>query len=200
MATVACWLILKKSTIKCLNISDTIIFWSLNDSPESLHEFLDVCYSLNWRLNTFNFPVRGALIYDELEMIMGNEVSDGGGMYNVNTIYGKGLIHAHLKCENQSWAGCTIDKSLTDFISENGDIAATLDPIAIKYMVPYTKEVENQTEEYALRLVKGALNAIAYGNVRNDIVDIFKRDNKGLSERAEVMLNNTIQFLDKFKA
>ena len=191
---------LKKSTIKCLNISDTIIFWSQDDSPESLKEFLDVCFSLNWRLNTFNFPVRGALIYDELEMIIGKEVSEGGGMYNVNTIYGKGLIHAHLKCENQSWAGCTIDGSLTDFISENGDIATTLEPIAIKYMVPYTKEVANQTEEYVLRLVTGSLNETAYGNVRNDIIDIFNRDNKGLSVRAEVMMNNTIQFLKKFKA
>lgn len=191
---------LKKSTIKCLNISDTIIFWSADDSAKSLKEFLEVCFTMNWRLNTFNFPVRGALIYDELEMIIGNQVSEGGGMYNVNTIYGKGLIHAHLKCENQSWAGCTIDNSLSDYIAGHGDIAASLDPIAIKYMVPYTKAVADQKEEYALKLVTGQLNDVAYNNVKNDIIDIFQRDNKGLSERAEIMMNNTIQFLEQFRA
>jgi hypothetical protein len=191
---------LKKSTIKCLNISDTIIFWSQDNSEASLQEFLDVCFTLNWRLNTFNFPVRGALIYDELEMIIGNEVSEGGGMYNVNTIYGKGLVNAHEKCENQSWAGCVIDNSLTDFIGEYSDLAALIDPIAVRYLVPYTKVVENQQEEYALRLVKGKLNEVAYVNVKKDIIDIFQRDNKGLNARAEVIMNNTIRFLDKFKS
>lgn len=189
---------LKKSTIKCLNISDTIMLWTQDDSPESVKEFLDVCYGLNWRLNTYNFPIRGIMVYDEFEMIIGNEVSEGNGMYNVNIMYGKGLVYAHGKCENQSWAGCSIDSSLENFIVEIGQ-EDWLKEFALKYMVPYTKPVENQSEEFALRLVKGELNNIAFQNVKRDLTRIFEDDNKGMNERSRTILKNTLQFLEAHK-
>lgn len=62
---------LSESTLKCISISDTIIYWTQDDSDASLTEFLAVCYRLNWMLNLFDFPVRGVMIYDEMEMIYG---------------------------------------------------------------------------------------------------------------------------------
>ena len=191
---------LKGSRIKCLNISDTVIFWTLDDTDESLTEFLDVCFRFNWMMNTYNFPVRGAMIYDMMDMIHGAEVGAAGGMYNVNTIYGKGLIAAHLKCEGQMWAGSTIDKSLEDHVLARHEGQAMLDAVAIKHLVPYSNQPENQVEEYALKLVTGPLNAIAFGNLRKNIIAVFEADNKGMGGTAAIKLENTILFAERFKA
>lgn len=191
---------LKNSSIQCLNISDTIMFWTKDDSKESLEEFLDVCYKFNLGMNTYQFPVRGTMVYEEIEMIRGAHNSKAGGMYNINTMYGKGLINAHLKCEGQMWAGTVVDKSLEDFIVNTTGGTSVLEPIAIKYMVPYKKAPENQIEEYALRLVSKPLNEIAFKNLCRDLDDIFKRDNKGMGGTAPQKLENTLIFAEQFKA
>lgn len=190
---------LKNSSIQCLNISDTIMFWTKDDSQASLTEFLDVCYKFNWMMNTYQFPVRGALVYEEIEIIRGAHNTLAGGMYNVNTMYGKGLINAHLKCESQMWAGTVMDKSLEDFIVSYGGSSA-LTPIAIKYMVPYKTPPVDQIEEYALKLVSSPLNDVAFNNLCRDLDDIFKRDNKGMGGTAPLKLANTLLYAEKFKA
>ncbi|WP_316840062.1 hypothetical protein [Pedobacter gandavensis] len=190
---------LKNSRIQCLNISDTIMFWTIDDSQASLTEFMDVCYKFNKEMNTYQFPVRGALVYEEIEIIKGAHNTLAGGMYNVNTMYGKGLINAHLKCENQMWAGTVMDKSLEDFIVSNGD-SSVLAPIAIKYMVPYKTPPADQIEEYALRLVSSSLNDVAFKNLCRDLDNIFKRDKKGMGGTAPLKLANTLLYAEKFKA
>jgi hypothetical protein len=153
---------------------------------------------LNWSLNTYNFPVRGLLTYDEMEMIQGSDSNDNGGTYSVNTMYGKGLVNAHLKCDDQNWAGTTVDISVSEWIKAHG-LIHQLERVAIKTMVPYKKKIEHQQEEYALRLVSAPLNEIAFANLQRDIHQVFEADNKGLNDRAIEMLNNTLLFAEKFK-
>ncbi|MCX2492974.1 hypothetical protein OQX63_05790 [Pedobacter sp. PF22-3] len=191
---------MKKSTIQCLNISDTIIFWTKDNSETSLAEFLEVCYTFNWKMNTFEYPMRGAMVYQEIEIINGANNTDAGGMYNVNTIYGKGLINAHLKCEGQMWAGTVIDKSLEDFILKSPSGSAILEPIAIRYIVPYKTVPVGQTEEYALRLVSSSMEDTAFKNLQADLIDIFNRDNKSMGGTAPLKLDNTLLFAELFKA
>ena len=189
---------LSRSTLRSLSISDTIIFWTQDDSDASLEEFLDVCYRLNWSLNTYNFPIKGLMTYDEMEMIQGSDRNDNGGSYSVNTMYGKGLVNAHLKCDEQNWAGTTVDAALSDCIEAKG-LTPLLERVAIKTMVPYKRPPENQTEEYALRLVSKPLNEQAFQNLQRDIRRVFEADHKGLNARAAEMLNNTLLFAEKFK-
>ncbi len=189
---------LSNYTIKFLNISDTVIFWTQDGSAESIEEFLDVCYRFNTSQNGFNFPVRGTLIYDEMEIIIGNQFNEVGGTYSANMIYGKGLIKAHIKTGSQNWAGCTIDNSVVEQLVKIGSIA-TLNHIAVKYMVPYKCSTTDQQEEYVLRLAKDTLNTEHYENYKRNIVEVFKKDNKEMNDKAEEKLNNTIKFLDVFR-
>jgi hypothetical protein len=189
---------LSKSTLKCISISDTIIYWTQDDTDASLEEFLDVCYRLNWMLNTYDFPVRGVLIYDEMEMIRGADENDSGGLYSVQTMYGKGLINAHIKCDGQDWAGTCVDLSLSDEI-ERRDLTASLDRIAIKTLVPYKKPPEHQSEEYALRLAVNVNNEESLTNLKKDITRVFEADNKGMNKRAQTMLANTLAFAETLK-
>lgn len=189
---------LSKSTLKCISISDTIIYWTQDDSDQSMEEFLDVCFRLNWMLNTYNFPVRGVMIYDEMEMIHGTDINESGGMYSVNTMYGMGLIKAHLKSDEQNWAGTCIDTTLSDEI-ENRDLLPLLDRVAVKTLVPYKNPIEDQQEEYALRLITGEFNETAFNNVKKNIVGVFAADNKPMNQRATEMLQNTITFLAQLR-
>jgi hypothetical protein len=189
---------LSESTIKCISISDTIIYWTQDDSDASLTEFLAVCYRLNWMLNLFDFPVRGVMIYDEMEMIRGASENDSGGLYSVQTMYGKGLVHAHLKCDAQNWAGTCIDPSLSDEIERRG-LKVNLDPIAVKTMVPYKVPPEDQQEEYAMRLGTNIHNQLSLDNLKRNIKRVFEADNKGMNERAETMLANTLTFVNSLK-
>lgn len=191
---------LSASKLQCITISDTVIFWTLDDSKESLMEILKVCFDFNFKLNLHNFPVRGALVFEAIEMINGFQRNNNGGTYSVNTIYGKGLVKAHIKAESQYWAGTVIDQSAIEKIAEENDVEQVLAPFAMKTQVPYKNGCPIQDREYAFRLCIGWLNEIAYGNWKKGIEEVFAADNKGMDDAGIIAkLANTIAFLDEHK-
>ncbi len=188
-----------KTKINCLNISDTVIFWTKDDSVESLAELLPVAYRFNWSQVLLNFPVRGVIYCDELEMISGKQTNTEGSIYSANIIYGKGLAKAHLKCENLNWAGSAIDETVIEHISGKVDIEEFLKPFAKIYKVPYTKPETHTREEYALRLTKNSHNEVSFQNAKDGIISAFKSDNKTFDKpRVQEILANTITFLETF--
>ena len=60
---------INNSKINCLNISDTVIFWTNDDSLESFNELLKISFDFNWSVTCYHFPVRGAMVFDEIEII-----------------------------------------------------------------------------------------------------------------------------------
>jgi len=60
---------ISQTRINCLNISDTIIFWTVDDSIESLEELLIIAHEFNYRQIKYNFPIRGVIYFDEIEMM-----------------------------------------------------------------------------------------------------------------------------------
>lgn len=188
------------SRINCLNVSDTVIFWTNDDSTESLEELLLVAYEFNWREILYSFPVRGVIYYDELEMISGKQKNTVGAVYSTNLIYGKGLVKAHLKGENLNWAGSVIDKTVIDQISGKVDIPNFLTPFAKLYNVPYKIQEQDIQEEYALNINIGGLNERAFENTKNGIIRAFSNDNKSIDKpRVQEILNNTIAYLETFR-
>lgn len=113
-------------------------------------------------------------------------------------MYGKGLVNAHIQCDQQNWAGTTVEPMLSQFIEERG-LIHLLDRVAIKTMVPYKVVVEDQQEEYALRLVSATLNDVAFGNLERDIRRVFADDHKGMNDRSREMLENRLPFAALFK-
>jgi hypothetical protein len=198
------WIIadLTHSRINCLNISDTIIFWTNDDSLESFMELLKVSFDFNWREILHNVPTRGAMVYADVELLTSRSQNDVGGTYNVNMIYGKGLVEAHIKAENQNWAGFVIDNSVITKLATMANVASTLDPFAVQYKVPYKNNVGNQENEYVFRLNTGSpkLNPVAFGNWSKNITDGFSRDNKNPNNpRAQEILANTLAYLEIFR-
>ncbi|MCW3464238.1 hypothetical protein [Chitinophaga nivalis] len=186
---------ISSSIVHCLNISDTVIFSTKDDSKESLIELLEVAKKFNFQSNFYNMPVRGAILYDEYEMLSSQSKNEAGSTYSVNMIYGKGLVKVHTKAECLNWAGAVIDDSVISKIAETENVDTFLTPYAKKYPVPYKHE-PYILEEYALKLLADGQNETSIENMCRNIKDSFARDNKPTeSERVQTIIANTVAFV-----
>lgn len=186
---------LEYNTVNCLNISDTIIFWIEDISEDSVINFLEVCYQLNYKFNRYNFPIRGVLVLDKFHIIRGSQQNSAGFFYSPNIIYGKGLLNAHIKAESFDMAGTLIDKSFIDRVMGDEKIMQKIDELTIQYQVPFKTGIGN-TNEYVFKLVKSNLNKKRFNNVKENIKRVFIRDNKELDKGVQLKIKNTIKFLE----
>jgi hypothetical protein len=192
---------LSESRINCVNFSDTVVFWTKDASIDSLKELLDVTYQFNYQAIEYFFPARGAIFFGDIVHVDFRQQNEGGGLYNLNSIFGQGLVEAHLKTEQQAWAGSVIDQSVINVLLEreiNPD--EFLKEYAKKYKIPYKPEFEVDFEEFALCLCKGNLNDEAFKNVSNSIARNFTDHKKSIDHPdVKLKLENTIKFLESFK-
>lgn len=190
---------LENSNINCINFSDTIIFWTNDNSEKSLLEILDVSYKFNWQAIDFFFPARGCLVYGDIVHVDFKQHNSAGGVYNINSVYGLGLVQAHEKAESQNWAGTVLHETfITELISRGYDVEAFLSPYAKKFKVPYKNGME-LPEEFVLNLIKGELNAEALKNTENNIKENFARHKKSIKPKdVQNKIENTLSFLRSF--
>ncbi|APY07875.1 hypothetical protein BWZ20_05980 [Winogradskyella sp. J14-2] len=188
-----------ESPLITVNISDTVLFWTKDDSIESFKELLEVCYEFNWSQNNWNFPIRGAIIYDEIYILDGKMKTKTGGYYNANTIYGKGIVNSHIKAESQNWAGTVIDNSIIEKIRSFNDIELLdfLKKFAIEYKVPY-KHTTSNSDEYVLKLTsRETIDSDEFVVSVDNIIDVFKMDNKETNNPSvKSKIDNTIKFVN----
>ncbi len=191
---------LSNSKINCINFSDTIVFWTNDDSESSMFELLEVAYRFNWQCIDYFFPVRGSIVYDEIIHIGHKQESEAGGMYNINSVFGKGIVRAHGKAEYQNWAGSVMDNTFIEILLERGyDVDKILAPYAKKHMIPYKGGIKADYEEYALRLVNGNLNSKTLKNVSDGIRNNFGAYNKSVNnDSVQQKVENTLDFLKTF--
>lgn len=187
---------LDKAKINCINFSDTVVFWTEDDSLESLREIMEVTYLFNWKTNVFFFPARGSLVHGEIEAPKFEYLSNSKTSYNINSVYGKGLISAYEKAESQDWAGTVLDNSVLEQIKKfSPEIDMYLDKMTIPYIIPYKKGIRKE-KEYVFRLVEGTLNKDSLEYRRQTIRDNFENYNKGPLDAGVLQkLNNTLEFL-----
>jgi hypothetical protein len=183
---------ISKSKLNCLNISDTIIVWTSDCELDSLKELLNVAYDFNWRMNGYNFPLRGAIIRGKVNEVTRKQINPGGGSYSVQCVFGKGYVEAHEKAESQNWAGTVIDRSIINDLEGYNELKY-IDEMAMKFNVPYKN---GEVEEHVFKLKKGPLNAIALENVLKDIDRVFASDNKSVEhEGVRLKIENTKRFV-----
>lgn len=187
---------LQFSDINCINFSDTIVLWTNDDTDESLKTMLKVAHNINWKFTRFSFPLRGCLVYDEIQDINYRHENMKNNVYNVNSLYGKGLVRAHKKAEKQQWSGTVIDETVIQEIENRQHIADDLlKPYAIKYKVPY-KNNECFPDEYVFNLINPCNSNTAYNNWKENIVNNFSAHKKSVNtDDVRQKLNNTLQFL-----
>lgn len=186
--------------INCLNFSDTFVFWTNDESVESLIDLLKVVEPFNSLMIRKVFPVRGTLTYGEIFHAIYNEISKSDSLLNINSVYGKGIIEAHFKTDEQNWAGTVIDDTIiTELMNREIDVNIFLKPYAKKYKVPYKKNVQNK-EEFVLCIVEEKINEEYFKNCKESIERNFANYKKCVTHtNVRVKLGNTLNFLESFK-
>lgn len=191
---------ISNSTINVTNFSDTIIFWTNDDTQNSLEEFVRVTYLFNWQMIRFTFPLRGAIVFGEIEHINFKQNNNGGGLYNINSVYGKGIVDAYIKAESQNWAGTVIDGSFIEKLTKSGiNVGNLLTPFTKRYRTPYKKYCCIDYE-YVFQIVEGIIDGENFDRIRLNIEQNFANHKKSVTHsEVKEKIKNTITFLETFK-
>jgi len=183
------------SKLNCLNISDTVLFWTNECNYDSLRELMNVAYTFNWREVGYNFPLRGSVVKGKVHEVSGKNVNGEGGSYSIQCLFGVGLVNAHDLAESQEWAGTVIDNSIIeDLVKEEGGLEF-IENLALKYDVPFKKDVRK--EHYAFRLKGGKRSDEALKNALKQVDYVFNLDNKPTDDyRVKLKIKNTKDFIE----
>ena len=184
-----------QAKVNCVNISDTIIYWTNDLNIDSLYYLFLVSFLFNQHCNKDNFPVRGCLSKGVINHVMGHNDLSNNFLYAIQCLYGKGLVKAHIKAESQNWAGTVIDQVVIDDLN-NSQYSKSFETYCLKYQIPYKKNISNP-KEYAFKLIKEINNERHLSNLKNSIRRIFLADNKSIDKEDVIeKMTNTCDFLD----
>ena len=185
---------ISKSKLNCLNISDTVLFWTNDLSEESLSELIQVAYEFNRREISYNFPLRGSIVKGKVRIVSGKNETDEGGSYSIQCLYGKGLVYAHDLAENQEWAGTIIEENVFNDLTLFDIGKELINKHIVDYDVPIKNNLVRKSKVF--KLLKGKLNDEHLKNVIKSIEDVFALDNKGIdSGSVKTKIENTTKFL-----
>lgn len=188
-----------KGKIRCVNFSDTVVFWTADISIESLNEFIETAHRFNVLCNNYLFPVRGNVLLGEMVHYDYRNQNDNGGLYNVNSLIGKGILTAHQKAESQNWAGTVIDQSiLIQLENNNVNPDVFFEKYAKRYKVPYKENKENDTE-FVLNLIDDNLNNESYKTFETNLYRNFSNHKKDINnDKVKEKLENTLLYFKSF--
>jgi len=191
---------LKNQKVNCLHVSDSIVFWSDSDTEDDFLEMVKVCYSFYWRSLQTSFPLRGCLIYGEIKFKPFTIENKSGNKFYNYSLFGKGLIEGYLKAESINYAGCYIDESAILKVKDE-----TINNLIYKqkvclYKIPLRDG--SYSYEHVFRPIKGEHNDVSFRNSANGIKRLFNdhMNGKKLPDSVKVKMNNTIDFLEFFRA
>lgn len=187
---------LNEAKINVHLLSDTVIFWTNDCSKEQYENWLQVSYLFNTKVNLYNFPARGCLYCGEMEASQGAHLLNEGSQYIIALPYGRALVLAHLKTQNQSWASTVIDNSVLDEVSIfDSELESITSKCTLEY-VPYKSPPKNQEMEYVLRLIHNSYDESEVKFYSQNIERVFKNDNKRFdNRRVRTIFKNTVKLL-----
>lgn len=190
---------LNQAEVNCLHFSDSIIFWTIDNSEESFRKIIDVCYTFYWRCMQTTFPVRGCIVLGDIEFHPFQIQGKNGAKFFNSSLYGKGLIDAYQKAESQDWAGCFIDKSAIGSVKDEIIYDLLYKNKIVYYAVPLKDG--STSYEHTIRIIGSRLNNVAFRNLSKGVERLFTHHMSGkpLTESVIRKMNNTIKFLDYFR-
>lgn len=184
-------------SVRCVNVADTLIFFTPGDSQEALECLLCLVYEYNKKSITFGFPQRGTMVYGELQTIHNSLGPSVDGKPVINMLKGRPLVEAEKKTEKLMWAGIVIDHTVEEYLEQhNLDKEKVLSPFAVRYQAPYQTGKENH--EYCFRLGRSLLTNRTIEILKKSIVDNFAKINiTNFNFELRPFLENTLAFVDE---
>jgi hypothetical protein len=185
------------SNIQAIQISDSIILWTKEDTIKSYYDLILIVHELLGNGIFSGLPLRACIDYGEF----GNNINFHSNNISTNTFYGKAIITSHQQCESQSWSGGFITKRGVEAYSKmcsslNDNHLRSLtdiksleqDHFLKKFIVPFRNE---KSEEYCINWVRWQDPKITLDN----LIKSFGKHNKPTScVRVKEIIQNTIEF------
>lgn len=128
---------LAEVTTNSILLSDTLVFWSNDDSVESFYALVKLVYVLmNTEAYYFHIALRGAITFGELGFL-GGQLDLPLAELNLSSVYGKAIVEAYQYEKNQEWMGCLVTrKAIDSFMSQEPNEVLRAD-IFTKYIIEY---------------------------------------------------------------
>jgi hypothetical protein len=176
------------SPIKAVNVSDSIIFFSKDDSEDSLKAMLKTILKFVAAINMY-CAYRGCLVLGSFNYLLGNVKNDTGEIaYNVSAIYGKALIDAYKKAECQEWVCFFIDNCVIEHAKKNFFAQENFENY-IEHEVPF-KECTKQ-KQLVLKMTLSDSNGKTH---EEQVRELFERNGLKFSEVVRLKYENTLAF------
>ena len=180
--------------IHSLSISDSIMFWTDDDSLESFIQIV-VAVALTLRGGFYcGLPMRGAISMGRLSFFNQSYGHTKNNMHSL--LMGEGLVSAYSMENKQEWSGCVVDKKCVEKVLQVApqlkvdDYWFLSNNAIIKYNTPYK---DGQTiEEFVIRWLKEPQH-LNGDKVRENFSHHKKNINNDSVERK---IQNTIKFLE----
>jgi hypothetical protein len=190
---------LQNQKVNCLHVSDSIIFWTDSDTEDDFAELVKVCYSFYWRSLKTTFPIRGCLVYGEIDFSPFTIDNRNGKKFYNYSLFGKGLIDGYLKAESINYAGCFIDETAIEKVSDTLVNDLIYAQKICYYKVPFKDG--SSSYEHVFRPVIGEHNDVSFRNSAKEIKRLFTNhiNEQKLSASVILKMNNTIDFLEYFR-
>ena len=192
----------KNASINSIIISDTFIFWTIDNSQVSLWGLIDCIYRLmQFCHNLPSLFLRGAIIYGEfIHKPTGYILMNNGAIMSHPMIYGKGLIQAYDIEKRQAIANCLIQNEAIEKARESDPKAFEIEwsnlqsgHRIIHYEVPMKEG--NLFPCWVINWVSQASNP-----TREKLLDKFSLYNRNTDDPSiQLKIINTVRFYDFVK-
>jgi hypothetical protein len=190
---------LARAEVNCLQVSDSIIFWSKDVTENSFRSMMAVCYTMNWLGMQMSFALRGCLVKGDIEFAPFQFAGQGDVKYYNSSLYGQGLVEAYTKADSQDWAGCYVDQTAISSVKEEVIIDLIRENKLVYYAVPNKDGTVHY--EHVVSVINGKINDVLFRNMAIRLEQVFKlhMNGKPLPDSVRRKLNNTIKFFEFFK-
>lgn len=173
-------------------MSDSLIAWTLDVSPESLLILSNFTAQYIGLTAVLGLPHRGAISMGRIQII---DLPLNGRLQS--NVVGSGVINAHAFEAGQDWMGCVIDsrclQSFPDHVSQ--DLLRFPGSTLTKYAVPY-KEGTTHTSDIAVDW-RTCVREVQHNADYEFFQTQFGRHNKPINHSIEVKIRNTYEFYAK---
>lgn len=146
---------LSKATINSILLSDTIVFWTKDDSNESFYELVKtIQIFMHAEAYFLNVALRGTITVGELSY-ENVRITHPRLVVDQSTVYGSAIVEAHKFEIEQEWMGCIVTlKAINHFKRKKPPksmIKSIFNNYIIQYPIPVKQPVLSSQEEYAIK-------------------------------------------------
>lgn len=190
---------LEHARVNCLQVSDSVMFWTKDDSEDSFRALFKTVYKFLAETLLTTFPFRGCITHGDIEFQPFSINTANGLTYNNASLYGEALISAYESAENQDWAGSFVHQRAVEVVGPEVIDKLIQSGHLIQYPVPLKDDTEK--EEFVITPVQMGINETLHGNMIKRVQQAFSRHMGGMKIDEQVIRKqeNTLSLLKQLR-